>query len=104
MSKTNAVDAFRQALQAHGQARTADYKSDGQRFYDAMSEKWRNVHYDEKRGSGYADAGGLGRITFQASGNDPAVIVTIPAIRVKADSDSMVEWLEDLSKLLNNIG
>jgi len=75
----------------------------GQRFAAAMRRKWRTVHYDEKSATGYADSGSLGRIHFQRSGNDPAVIVTIPAIRVKGDSASAVEWLDALGKLLHKL-
>lgn len=93
------VEAVRQAMVE----RTADYKSDGERFHDALAEQWRSVGFNEKTRTGWAQAGSLGRITFQESGNDPAVIVEIPKIRVKADSESMVEFLDKLHALINSV-
>jgi hypothetical protein len=95
--------AFIEALKQAEKTRTADYKGDGQRFYEALAEQWRSVHFDEKRGTGWAQAGSLGRIEFQESGNDPAVIVTVPALRFKADAETMVEVLEKLRKLVTSV-
>lgn len=79
------------------------YKGDGQRFYEAMAKQWRTVHFDEKRRTGWAQAGSLGRIEFKESGSDPAVIVTVPALNFKADVKSMVEVLEKLHELVTSV-
>lgn len=87
------IDALRQAEQ-----HTAEYKGDGQLFYEALSETWRSVHFDAQRRRGWAQVGSLGRIDFQESGNDAAVIVTTQPLRFKANSENMLEILEQLRK------
>ena len=96
--RTAFIEALKQA-----ENRTADHKGEGQQFYEAMVDRWQTVHFDEKRRTGWAQAGSLGRIEFQESGNDPAVIVTVPALRFKADAESMVEVLEKLRKLVTSV-
>lgn len=58
-----------------------------------MSEHWQRTGFNEKTGVGWAEAGSLGRITYNESGNDAAVIVVIPKIQVKA---AFWRWLPGL--------
>ena len=54
----------------------AEYVGEGQGLANILGKKWRHAVWDEKRGVGEANLGGL-EIRWTESGNDPAVIVQI---------------------------
>jgi len=78
--------------------------SDGESFAKELAEDWAYVKFDPERGEGEARIGNLGLVKFHESGNDPAVIVQIPAIRLKAPSKTMLKSLNALSRLVGNTG
>ena len=64
---------------------------------DSLKKKWRNVTYDPKQNQGRASLGAL-KITFQESGNDAAVIVTINEMPyLKTDAESAEKILDAIN-------
>lgn len=84
------------------QTRTAEYKGEGQEFFELLEQEWNTVHYDADKGTGWAQAGSLGKIEFNESGNDPAVIVTIAKpIRMKGRPEDVMKALEQIAKAID---
>jgi len=76
----------------------------GQRLAKRLKSHWAHVSYDPATGTGWAKAGILGTVTFEESGNDPAVWVTVPAMRFKTDAANAMATLNKLHKVLNSAG
>jgi hypothetical protein len=93
-------------------SRVARRKASIQAAYVTMSEKlakilkrhWQYVEHDAATGLGRAQVGGLGLVTWHESGSDPAVIVRIPEIRIKASSEDAARAIAAIQKIVANTG
>lgn len=82
--------------------RKTRYVTEAETFAELLSEKWAHVEYDSKTDSGRARIGNMGTIQFESSGNDPAVIVTISAQRIKSRPEDVMKALDEISEILGN--
>ena len=82
-------------------AAAKEHKGEGQEFYELLDKEWNSVKYDPETRKGWANAGSLGRIEFQESGSDPAVIVRTESLRFKSNPKTMMKILEALKKAIN---
>jgi hypothetical protein len=82
--------------------RTAEYKGEGEQMFELLDAEYNTVNYDPDKGSGWADIGTLGRITFNESGSDPAVVVIVSKpLRIKGRPKDVMEALETVAKAID---
>jgi hypothetical protein len=65
-----------------------------------LQDDYREVYYDMSKDKGWVKAGSLGKITFEESGSDDAIIVRIPEIRFKGTAAQAKRIIERLALVL----
>ena len=73
----------------------------GQRFYSLLKANGIRAKYRSNDDWGSFGYGTLGDCSFEASSNDPAVWVSVPEMRFKADPVLALEILDLIKKALN---
>jgi hypothetical protein len=79
----------------------AGHIGDGQEFANMMKREWAHVAYNAKTCEGTVKTG-HGTVRFHESGSDPAVVVTLPAVTVKARPEQVAEAMAKIAEILNN--
>lgn len=100
-SRARVASELRTLSERLSSPRTAAYVAEGKQFYELMNAHWRNVKYDEEKGTGTVRAGILGEVEWHESGNDSAVIVEVKAIRMKARPKDAAKALERIAKAID---
>jgi len=82
--------------------RSSDFP-DAEELYWRLDKVWNDVDFDPKTGKGRANVGNIGNVEFQESGNDPAVIVKLPALRFKTRGDDAMRVINAIAKLMGTV-
>lgn len=84
------------------EAGVVDSRSEALKFFESATKTWAHGSYQANDRVGWVQWGGLGRIEFNESNNDSAVVVTVPQIRMKARADQVLKALRAISKITGN--
>jgi len=96
--------AFERKIRKNSRHRTSrglrrNYTSDAEKLAKLLQAEYEGVKYDPKTESGHTRDSGYGSITFQESGNDPAVWVNMPARSFKTDAATAFENIKKIKEI-----
>jgi hypothetical protein len=80
--------------------RSSDFP-DAEELYLRLEKVWRDIDFDPKSGKGRARVGNIGIVEFHESGSDPAVVVSLPALRFKTRGDDAMRIISAISKIMD---